>query len=116
MKISEIIETYLKNQEKIDTTNDKLKTLKDNNKKLSDAIIHFMETNKKKEFSYNNNLFEKKQNKNHSVISQKLLKESLDKYLEKKTINKSNKDELIKFILDSRSINTKTELKFKTNK
>ena len=116
MKISEIIDTYVKNQEKIDSTNEKLKTLKDNNKKLSDAIIHFMETNKKKEICYNNNLFEKKQNKNHSVISQKLLKDSLTKYLEKNSMDKSKVDDLIKFILDSRITNTKTELKCKINK
>ena len=48
MKISEIIDTYMKNQEKIDVTNEKLKILRDNKKKLSEAIINFMEEQKKK--------------------------------------------------------------------
>lgn len=115
MKISEIIETYIKNQEKIDLTNEKLKTLKDNNKQLTDAIINFMENNKKKELVYKDNYFEKKQNKNHSVISQKLLKDSLTKYLDKNSFDKSKIDDLIKFILDCRTTNTKIDLKFKKN-
>ena len=60
MKISEIIDSYIKNQEKIDNTNEKLKILKENNKKLSETILHFMENNNKNELSYRNSSFEKK--------------------------------------------------------
>ena len=113
MKISEIIDSYIKNQEKIDNTNEKLKILKENNKKLSETILHFMENNNKNELSYRNSSFEKKNNKTHSVISQKLLKESLTKYFETHNSNNIKIDELIGYILNSRSINSKTELKYK---
>ena len=113
MKISEIIESYLKNQEKIDATNEKLKILKDNNKKLSEAILHFMDSNDKKELSYKTNSFQKKKSSSHSVISQKLLKESLTKYFQKNNLNNIKIDDLINYILDSRSISSKIELKYK---
>tara|TARA_B100001175_G_scaffold310368_1_gene313303 strand:- start:17 stop:367 length:351 start_codon:yes stop_codon:yes gene_type:complete len=113
MKISEIIDSYIKNQEKIDNTNEKLKILKENNKKLSETILHFMENNNKNELSYRNSSFEKKNNKTHSVISQKLLKESLTKYFETHNSSNIKIDELIGYILNSRSINSKTELKYK---
>ncbi len=113
MKISEIIDSYIKNQEKIDNTNEKLKILKENNKKLSEAIISFMENEKKNELSYKNSSFEKKKNKTHSVISQKLLKESLTKYFENNNSNNIKIDDLISYILNSRSVNSKIELKYK---
>lgn len=113
MKISEIIDTYVKNQEKIDSTNDKLKILRENNKKLSEAILSFMENNNKNELSYKNNSFEKKNNKTHSAISQKLLKESLTKYFERNNSNNVKIDELINYILNSRTTNSKLELKYK---
>lgn len=113
MKISEIIDSYIKNQEKIDNTNEKLKILKENNKKLSETILHFMENNNKNELSYRNSSFEKKKNKTHSVISQKLLKESLTKYFEKNSSSNVKIDELINYILNSRSVNSKIELKYK---
>ena len=113
MKISEIIDSYIKNQEKIDNTNEKLKILKENNKKLSETILHFMENNNKNELSYRNSSFEKKNNKTHSVISQKLLKESLTKYFETHSSSNVKIDELINYILNSRSVNSKTELKYK---
>jgi len=113
MKISEIIETYVKNQEKIDSTNEKLKILRENNKKLSEAILNFMENNKKNELSYKNNSFEKKNNKTHSTLSQKLLKESLTKYFERNNSNNVKIDELISYILNSRTTNSKLELKYK---
>ena len=116
MKISEIIDTYMKNQEKIDVTNEKLKILRDNNKKLSEAIINFMEEQKKNEISYKNNSFEKKYNKNHSVISQKLLKDSLTQYFKNNTFDKTKVDDLINYILNNRTTTTKTELKIKLNK
>lgn len=116
MKISEIIDTYMKNQEKIDVTNEKLKILRDNNKKLSEAIINFMEEQKKNEISYKNNYFEKKYNKNHSVISQKLLKDSLTQYFKTNNFDKTKVDDLINFILNNRTTTTKTELKIKLNK
>jgi hypothetical protein len=113
MKISEIIDSYIKNQEKIDNTNDKLKVLKENNKKLSETILHFMENNNKNELSYRNSSFEKKNNKTNSVISQKLLKESLTKYFETNNSSNIKIDELISYILNSRTISSKTELKYK---
>ena len=113
MKISEIIETYVKNQEKIDSTNEKLKILRENNKNLSEAILNFMENNKKNELSYKNNSFETKNNKTHSTISQKLLKESLTKYFERNNSNNVKIDELISYILNSRTTNSKLELKYK---
>ena len=113
MKISEIIDSFIKNQEKIDNTTEKLKTLKENNKKLSETIIHFMDTEKKTELSYKNNSFEKKHNKTHSAISQKLLKESLTRYFEHNNSDDIIIDNLISYILKARLVNSKTELKFK---
>ena len=115
MKISEIIDTYMKNQEKIDVTNEKLKILRDNNKKLSETIINFMEEQKKNEISYKHNSFEKKYNKNHSVISQKLLKDSLTQYFENNNFDKTKVEDLINYILNNRTTTTKTELKMKLN-
>ena len=109
MKISEIINEYINTNEKINNLNNKMKELKDYNKKLSDGIIHFMEKNNKNDLSYNNNQFELKKNKSQSTISQKLLKESLQSYFNDN--DKSNK--ILKHILDNRVLTEKTELKFK---
>lgn len=57
--------------------------------------------------------FKKKKSSTHSVISQKLLKESLTKYFQKNNLNNIKIDNLINYILDSRSINSKVELKYK---
>ena len=97
MKISEIINEYVNTNEKINNLNNKMKDLKEYNKKLSDGIIHFMEKNKKSDLSYNNNQFELK-NKSQSTISQKLLKESLQSYFNDN--DKANK--ILKHILDNR--------------
>jgi len=109
MKISEIINEYINTNEKINNLNNKMKDLKDYNKKLSDGIIHFMEKNKKNDLSYNNTQFELKQNKSQSTISQKLLKESLHSYFNDD--DKTNK--ILKHILNNRISTEKTELKFK---
>lgn len=109
MKISEIITEYINTNEKIENTNKKLKGLRDYNKKLTDGIIHFMENNKKADITYKNSTFELKKNKSSSVISQKLLKDSLTSYF--------NNDEKVKnvlnHILNNRTQTEKTELKFK---
>ena len=60
MKISEIINEYINTNDKINNMNNKMKELKDYNKKLSDGIIHFMEKNNKNDLSYNNTQFELK--------------------------------------------------------
>ena len=109
MKISEIINEYINTNQKMNNLNNKIKDLKDYNKKLSDGIIHFMEKNKKNDLSYNNTQFELKQNKSQSTISQKLLKESLQSYFNDD--DKTNK--LLKHILNNRVLTEKTELKFK---
>lgn len=109
MKISEIINEYISTNEKMNNLNNKMKDLKDYNKKLSDGIIHFMEKNKKNDLSYNNTQFELKQNKSQSTISQKLLKESLQSYFNDN--DKANK--IMKHILNNRVLTEKTELKFK---
>jgi len=111
MKISEIINEYVTTNEKINNLNNKMKDLKEYNKKLSDGIIHFMEKNKKNDLAYNNTKFELKKNKSQSTISQKLLKESLQSYYNDN--EKANK--MLKHILDSRVLTEKTELKFKLN-
>tara|TARA_B110000114_G_C14922271_1_gene328960 strand:+ start:431 stop:775 length:345 start_codon:yes stop_codon:yes gene_type:complete len=111
MKISEIINEYVSTNEKMSNLNNKMKDLKDYNKKLCDGIIHFMEKNKKKDLAYNNSQFELKQNKSQSTISQKLLKESLQSYFnDNETVNK-----VLKHILNNRVLTEKTELKFKLN-
>ena len=110
MKISEIINEYINTNEKMDNLNNKIRELKDYNKKLSDGIINFMEKNKKNDLSYNNTQFELKKNKSQSTISQKLLKESLQSYFNDN--EKANK--IIKYILDSRISTEKIELKFKS--
>lgn len=115
MKISEIIETYIENQNKINKLNDNLKQLKENNKKISDTILHFMENNKKNDISYKNNIFEKKQTLTHSGISQKLLKNSITNYFKKHNINEEKIDDLIQYILNNREKTQKNELKVKTN-
>tara|TARA_Y100000589_G_C27121699_1_gene616738 strand:- start:567 stop:908 length:342 start_codon:yes stop_codon:yes gene_type:complete len=109
MKISEIINEYINTNDKINNMNNKMKELKDYNKKLSDGIIHFMEKNNKNDLSYNNTQFELKKNKSQSTISQKLLKDSLQSYF--KDDDKANK--IMKHILNSRVLTEKTELKFK---
>jgi hypothetical protein len=109
MKISEIINEYINTNDKINNMNNKMKELKDYNKKLSDGIIHFMEKNNKNDLSYNNTQFELKKNKSQSTISQKLLKDSLQSYFEDD--DKANK--IMKHILNSRVLTEKTELKFK---
>ena len=110
MKISEIITEYINTNEKIENNNKKLKGLRDYNKKLTDGIIHFMENNKKSDITYKNSTFELKKNKSSSVISQKLLKDSLMSYF-------NNDDEKVKnvlnHILNNRTQTEKTELKFK---
>ena len=110
MKISEIINEYINTNEKMDNLNNKIRELKDYNKKLSDGIINFMEKNKKNDLSYNNTQFELKKNKFQSTISQKLLKESLQSYFNDN--DKANK--IMKYILDNRISTEKTELKFKS--
>tara|TARA_B110001452_G_scaffold6496_1_gene5943 strand:+ start:3994 stop:4329 length:336 start_codon:yes stop_codon:yes gene_type:complete len=110
MKISEIINEYINTNEKMDNLNNKIRELKDYNKKLSDGIINFMEKNKKNDLSYNNTQFELKKNKSQSTISQKLLKESLQSYFNDN--DKANK--IMKYILDNRISTEKTELKFKS--
>tara|TARA_B110000977_G_C10748836_1_gene365986 strand:- start:84 stop:419 length:336 start_codon:yes stop_codon:yes gene_type:complete len=110
MKISEIINEYINTNEKMDNLNNKIRELKDYNKKLSDGIINFMEKNKKDDLTYNNTQFELKKNKSQSTISQKLLKESLQSYFNDN--EKANK--IIKYILDSRISTEKIELKFKS--
>ena len=109
MKISEIINEYISTNEKMNNLNNKMKDLKDYNKKLSDGIIHFMEKNNKNDLSYNNSQFELKKNKSQSTISQKLLKESLQSYFNDN--DKTNK--IMKHILNNRELTEKTELKFK---
>lgn len=109
MKISEIINEYINTNQKMNNLNNKIRDLKDYNKKLSDGIINFMEKNKKNDLSYNNTQFELKQNKSQSTISQKLLKESLQSYFNDD--DKTNK--LLKHILNNRVLTEKTELKFK---
>jgi len=109
MKISEIINEYISTNEKMNNLNNKMKDLKDYNKKLSDGIIHFMEKNNKNDLSYNNSQFELKKNKSQSTISQKLLKESLQSYFNDD--DKANK--IMKHILNNRVLTEKTELKFK---
>lgn len=109
MKISEIINEYINTNEKINNLNNKMKDLKDYNKKLSDGIIHFMEKNNKNDLSYNNSQFELKKNKSQSTISQKFLKESLESYFNDN--DKTNK--IMKHILNNRVLTEKTELKFK---
>ena len=109
MKISEIINEYINTNDKINNMNNKMKELKDYNKKLSDGIIHFMEKNNKNDLSYNNTQFELKKNKSQSTISQKLLKDSLQSYFEDD--DKANK--IMKHILNNRVLTEKTELKFK---
>jgi hypothetical protein len=109
MKISEIINEYINTNDKINNMNNKMKELKDYNKKLSDGIIHFMEKNNKNDLSYNNTQFELKKNKSQSTISQKLLKDSLQSYFEDD--DKTNK--IMKHILNNRVLTEKTELKFK---
>jgi len=110
MKISEIINEYINTNEKMDNLNNKIRELKDYNKKLSDGIINFMEKNKKNDLSYNNTQFELKKNKSQSTISQKLLKESLQSYF-----NDNDKaTKIMKYILDNRISTEKTELKFKS--
>jgi len=110
MKISEIINEYINTNEKMDNLNNKIRELKDYNKKLSDGIINFMEKNKKDDLTYNNTQFELKKNKSQSTISLKLLKESLQSYFNDN--EKANK--IIKYILDSRISTEKIELKFKS--
>ena len=110
MKISEIINEYINTNEKMDNLNNKIRELKDYNKKLSDGIINFMEKNKKDDLTYNNTQFELKKNKSQSTISQKLLKESLQSYFNDN--DKANK--IMKYILDSRISTEKIELKFKS--
>ena len=111
MKISEIINEYVNTNEKITTLNTKMKDLKEYNKKLSDGIINFMKKNQKKDLSYNNSFFEIKNNKTQSVISQKLLKESLQSYFN----DTKETEKILKHILNNRVLTEKTELKFKCN-
>ena len=111
MKISEIINEYVNTNDKINTLNTKIKDLKEYNKKLSDGIIHFMEKNNKSDLDYNKKHFELKKNKSQSVISQKLLKDSLKSYF-----NDTQKaEQVLKHILNNRVLTEKTELKFKSN-
>ena len=111
MKISEIINEYVNTNEKITTLGTKMKDLKEYNKKLSDGIINFMKKNQKSDLSYNNSFFEIKNNKTQSVISQKLLKESLQTYFN----DTKEADKILKHILNNRLLTDKTELKFKCN-
>ena len=55
----DIINEYVTTNEKINNLNNKMKDLREYNKKLSDGIIHFMEKNKN-DLSYNNTKFELK--------------------------------------------------------
>ena len=111
MKISEIINEYVNTNEKMASLNNKMKDLREYNKKLSDGIIHFMKKNQKSDLSYNNSHFEIKNNKSQSVISQKLLKESLQSYFN----DAKEAEKILKHILNNRVLTEKTELKFKSN-
>tara|TARA_B100001250_G_C19632668_1_gene714468 strand:+ start:505 stop:894 length:390 start_codon:yes stop_codon:yes gene_type:complete len=111
MKISEIINEYVNTNEKITSLGTKMKDLKEYNKKLSDGIINFMKKNQKSDLSYNNSFFEIKNNKSQSVISQKLLKESLQTYFN----DTKETEKILKHILNNRVLTEKTELKFKCN-
>tara|TARA_B100001564_G_scaffold297285_2_gene263016 strand:- start:965 stop:1309 length:345 start_codon:yes stop_codon:yes gene_type:complete len=111
MKISEIINEYVNTNEKMASLNNKMKDLREYNKKLSDGIIHFMKKNQKSDLSYNNSHFEIKNNKSQSVISQKLLKESLQSYCN----DAKEAEKILKHILNNRVLTEKTELKFKCN-
>lgn len=109
MKISELINAYVDNTDKLNKMNTKVKELRDYNKKLSDGIIGFMEKTNKNDITFNNSLFEKKNNTVQGTISQKLLKDSLNKFFDDKT----KADELYKYILSNRTNSIKTELKCK---
>ena len=74
MKISEIINEYVNTNEKMASLNNKMKDLREYNKKLSDGIIHFMKKNQKSDLSYNNSHFEIKNNKSSIRNFTKIIK------------------------------------------
>ena len=112
MKISEIINNYMSTRESIEEQSKKMKDLREREKKYSNAILTFMNTNQKKSFVVGNNTFENKINKSYSSISQKLLKDSLYKYFE----DEKKATDLFKFILNNRELTESNELKLKINK
>ena len=76
MKISDLINAYVDNTDKLNKMNSKVKELRDYNKKLSDGIIGFMEKTNKNDINFNNSIFEKKNNKIQKNIYKKFIKDT----------------------------------------
>lgn len=107
MKISDLLNDYLEINNDITNLNNKMKDLRTKKNKITDVIIKFMKKQNLNDLNYKENIFLCKNNKSYSTISQKLLKESLNKYFND---NKNEADRLLKFILNNRSVAETTDL------
>ena len=106
MKISDILNNYLDINNDITNLNNKIKDLRTKKNKVTDIIIKFMKKQNLNDLNYKENTFLCKNSKSYGTISQKLLKESLNKYFN----NKNDSDKLLTFILNNRSIVETTDL------
>ena len=106
MKISDILNNYIEINNDITNLNNKIKDLRTKKNKVTDVIIKFMKKQNLNDLNYKENTFLCKNNKSYGTISQKLLKESLNKYFN----NKNDSDRLLKFILNNRTVVETTDL------
>ena len=110
MKISELLNEIVNIDHKISKVSQEKNLLTEKKKKLSNSVIRFMKDKNMDTLNHDSNNFSLKQSKSYSSISQKLLKDSLSKYLKKEKTEK----ELLQLILNNRTEKDNIDLKINT--
>ena len=114
MKLSDILNDYMKQKKNIDNLNKEIKEKKIKLFETKNRILQYMNKKTLKELDYDNNKFILKTNKTYSTFTQKYLKDTINNYFNNN--NKINVDDLIKFILDNRQETIQTDLQLSLNK
>tara|TARA_Y100000768_G_scaffold387837_1_gene380536 strand:+ start:1614 stop:1952 length:339 start_codon:yes stop_codon:yes gene_type:complete len=110
MKISELLNEIVNIDHKISKVSQEKNLLTEKKKKLSNSVIRFMKDKNMDTLNHDSNNFSLKQSKSYSSISQKLLKDSLSKYLN----NEKTEKELLQLILNNRTEKDNIDLKINT--
>ena len=113
MKLSEILEDYIKQKKVIDELNNKIKEKKVKLSETKNTILQYMNKKNIKDLKYDDNKFILKNNKTYSSFTQKYLKDSINTYFNNtNNTNKTDVDGLIKFILSNRQEIIQPDLQF----
>ena len=114
MKLSEILNDYIKEKKEIDDLTEKIKEKKVKLSETKNTILQYMNKKTIKELNYNNSKFLLKNNKVYSSFTQKYLKDTIKTYFNNN--NNTDVDELIKFILTNRQETIQSDLHLSLNK